>query len=112
MLRHLINKNTIKKALKTNLPAQGVATMMDQKDENRYVVNLLYAAAVKRGLNVEIIEDIIPIHNTEVEVATDKTIKNVYLAPQMEKIDFNQSGNKVSFKVDEFENYQMVILDY
>ena len=101
-----------KKALKTNLPAQGVATMMDQKDENRYVVNLLYAAAVKRGLKVEIIEDIIPIHNTEVEVATNKTIKNVYLAPQMEKIDFNQSGNKVSFKVDQFENSHILILNY
>ena len=40
------------------------------------------------------------------------SIKNAYLAPQMEKIDFKQEGNKVSFKVDKFENYQMVILDY
>lgn len=101
-----------KKLLKTNLPAQGVATMMDQKENNRLVVNLLYGAAVKRGNGVEIIEDLLPVLDTEVEISTDKTVKNAYLAPQMEKIDFKQDGNKVSFKVDKFENYQMVILDY
>ena len=113
LVTHLIDELLgAKKILKTNLPAQGVTTMMDQKDENRLVVNLLYAAAVKRGENVEIIEDIIPIHDTEVEIVTDKTIKSVYLAPQNEKIDFKQEGDKVSFKVDKFENYQMAILDY
>lgn len=101
-----------KKVLKTNLPAQGVVTMMEQKENNRLVVNLLYAAAVKRGENVEIIEDLIPICDTEVEILTDKKIKNVYLAPQMENIAFKQDGNKVSFKVEKFENYQLVILDY
>jgi hypothetical protein len=101
-----------KKIFKSNLPAQAVTTMMDQKENNRLVVNLLYGSAVKRGVGVEIIEDLLPVYNTEVEVLTDKTIKNAYLAPQMEKIDFTQSGNKVSFKVDKFENLQMVILDY
>ena len=101
-----------KKAIKTNLPAQGITTMMDNKESNCLIVNLLYGAAVKRGTNVEIIEDLIPVYDTEVEILTGKTIKNAYLAPQMRKIDFKQEGNKVSFKVDKFENLQMVILDY
>ena len=113
LVTHLIDELLgDKKVLRTNLPAQGITTVMEHKENNNLIVNLLYGAAVKRGKNVEIIEDLIPIYDTEVEVLTDKSIKNAYLAPQMEKIDFTQSGHKVSFKVNKFENLQMVILDY
>jgi len=98
------------KMLKTNLGAQGVVTVMEQK--GRYVNHLLYAVPVRRGKDTEIIEDILPVYNTDVELRLPKEIKKVYLAPQMKEIPFEQNGDVVKFKVDEFECHQMVVLDY
>ena len=98
------------KMLKTNLGAQGVVTLMEQ--EGRFINHLLYAVPVRRGKDTEIIEDILPVYNTEVELRLPKEIKKAYLAPQMKEIPFEQNGDVVKFKVDEFECHQMVVLDY
>lgn len=100
------------KSFITTLPAQGVATLMNQKKENRLVNHLLYASPVKRGKGVEIIEDIIPLYSIDVTVRTDKKINRVYLAPQMTEIPFEKSGNEIRYTVEKLENHQMIVLDY
>lgn len=100
------------KTLKTNLGAQGVVTLMEQKEENRYINHLLYAVPVKRGNGIEIIEDIVPVHNINVELKLPKTIKNAYLAPQREALPFTQENGTVSFVVEKVDCHQMVVLEY
>lgn len=100
------------KTLHTNLPSQGIVTLMNQEKEKRLILHMLYAAPVKRGVSTEIIEDIIPVYNTTVKLTTGKKIKNMYLAPQMKKIEFEQNKETVSAKIDEFECHQMIVLDY
>ena len=100
------------KTITTNLPAQGVVTLMNQEKEKRYVLHMLYGAPVKRGVSTEVIEDIIPIYNVKADIAVNKKIKNIYLAPQMKKIDFVQKNGKVSILIDKIECHQMTVLDY
>ena len=100
------------KSLATNLPAQGVATLMDQKKEHRLVNHLLYASPVKRGNGIEIIEDILPVYDIECQVRPGKEIKKVYLAPQMEEIPFTQENGLVRYTVEKLWNHQIVVLDY
>ncbi len=97
------------KTLKTNLGAQGVTTLM--KQNNRYINHLLYAVPVKRGKDTEIIEDIYPVHNIEVELQLPEKISRVYLAPQRKEIPFIQADGRVQFQVDEVDCHQMVVLD-
>jgi hypothetical protein len=99
------------KTLQTNLPAQGVATLTEQKKEKRKIAHLLYASPVKRGRDVEVIEDILPVYGTEVSVNTESEIKRVYLAPQMEEIPFVQNGGRARFAVEKFVCRQMVVLE-
>ena len=102
-----------RKMIETNLPAQGIVTLAQQEKEHRLVNHLLYAAPVKRGKNVEIIEDIIPIDHVSVSVRVDdKKIKKVYLAPQGKEIAFQQNQDKVTYQLERLENHQMVVLDY
>ncbi len=100
------------KTLKTNLPAQGIVTLMNQEKERRYINHLLYASPVKRGNGIEVIEDILPIYNTHVSIKLPSKIKEIYLAPQMEKIEFTQHDDVVSYTVPVLECHQMVVLDY
>ena len=97
------------KTLKTNLPAQGIVTLMKQND--RLICHLLYASPVKRGNGIEVIEDIVPIYNVELAIKTDRKINKVYLAPQKEDIDFTYDNGYISVKLDKIECHQMVVFE-
>jgi hypothetical protein len=101
-----------RKSLKTNLKAQGIASLMHQVSEHRYVSHLLYASPVTRGKNTQIIEDILPVYDTTLELRLDKDVKKVYLAPQMKELDFEREGDKIKTKIDRFECHQMVVFEY
>lgn len=97
------------KSVETNLPAQGQIYVTKQRDKK--TVHLLYASPVKRGNGIEVIEDIIPLHNISVEVKHDSDVNRVYLAPQNKDIHYEMNGNFVKFKVDCFENHQMIVIE-
>ena len=99
----------IDKTVQTNLPCQGVMTLTKQSD--RKIVHLLYATAAKRG-DIEVIEDILPVYDTDVKVKSDIEPKRVYLAPQNEDIEFSFKDGFVEFTVNKFECHQMVVIEY
>ncbi len=98
-----------RKTLITNLPAQGVATLMEQN--SRQICHLLYASPVKRGNGVEIIEDILPVYDVSVSIRTDKNISRVYLAPQMEEIPFTYENGRVTVQIKKLECHQMAVFE-
>jgi len=100
------------KTLSTNLPAQGIVTLMHQEKEKRFVNHLLYASPIRRGKNTEVIEDIIPIYNVNVSLKIPHAVTNVYLAPQMHSISFELVEGVLSYTVPELNCHQMIIIDY
>lgn len=102
--------------LKTNLQAQGIVTLTKQKAKDRYVQHLLYAVPVRRGMKdgipIEIIEDIVKISDIDVNLKIDEDINNIYLAPEMIPVEFNQKDGVVNYRVDELECHAMVVLEY
>jgi hypothetical protein len=101
-----------KKTLFTDLPAQGIVTLMEQKRNNRYINHLLYASPVRRGENVEVIEDILPLYDIKVKINIIRKIKRVYLAPSMQDLEYKQEANIILYSIPRFECHQMVVLEY
>ena len=88
---------------------------MDQKDESRFVLHVVYAPRNLKGNDrkVEVIEDCLPIYNTEVKVLLNgKKAKKVYSAPDGTELAFTQNGDTVSFVIPEFTIHGMVVIDY
>ncbi|WP_079908327.1 beta-galactosidase trimerization domain-containing protein [Paenibacillus sp. 32352] len=108
---YALNRLLPDKTLRTDLPAQGIVTLMEQPAEQRYVNHLLYATPVKRGSGVEVIEDLIPLYDISVSLKLGKPIRRVYLAPQMEELPFETDGDTVSYTVPRLECHQMVVLE-
>ena len=100
------------KTLTTNLPAQGITTVMNQRSERRYVNHLAYASPVKRGNGIEVIEDIVPVYNIEVSLKLDTEPTRVYLAPQDADIDFDYTDGVLTYTVDKLDCHQMVVIEY
>lgn len=97
------------KTIKTNLGAQGITTLMKQND--RYICHLLYASPVKRGINIEVIEDILPIYDINISIKLNKTINRVYLAPQNEDIPFVVNDGRIELSIPRLECHQMVVFE-
>lgn len=97
------------KTIQTNLPAQGVVTLMRQHDKNRYVCHMLYAAPVKRGNGVEVIEDIIPVYN--INVAIKLPVKKAYLAPSGENVEFTYKNGLCEIKNIAVNCHQMIVFE-
>jgi hypothetical protein len=99
------------KALETNLPAQGITTLQYQANDHRFINHLLYASPVKRGQDVEIIEDLIPLNNIKVKLKLGAKAKRVYLAPQDIDLAFEDNGQELTYVIPSFECHQMVVID-
>lgn len=97
------------KTLITNLPAQGIVTLMKQND--RQICHLIYASPVKRGRGVEVIEDILPVYDVQISLKTYKKIKRVYLAPQMTEIPFSYENGRAEVTINKLECHQMVVFE-
>jgi hypothetical protein len=109
---HALNRLLPAKTLTTSLPAQGVVTLQHQQTEKRLVHHVLYASPVRRGKDIEIIEDILPLYGIESTIDTAHPVKRVYLAPQMTELPFRQEAGRVAYTVPRVECHQMVVLDY
>ncbi len=99
------------KSLVTSLGSLGVATLQEQKEENRFIAHLLYAVPTKRGKKIEIIEDLYPVYDINLSVKLPKRVNRVYLAPQNTEIPFEEKDGYVNVKVDKIDCHQMVVFD-
>jgi hypothetical protein len=109
---HALNRLLPGKTLQTSLPAQGIVTLQEQKEEKRLVNHLLYASPVRRGEGIEVIEDIVPLYDVRASVRTASPVSRVYLAPQMTPLPFSYEDGTVTYTVPVLECHQMVVIDY
>ncbi len=91
-----------------NLPDRGVVTLTEQGD--RKIIHLLFAHTTKRGLDTEVIEDIVPVFNIEVTLKVNKP-KRVVLVPQNVDIEFLYENGKLKFTVPELYIHQMISIE-
>ncbi len=97
------------RTVRINLPAQGIVTL--QRQGERLINHLLYASPVRRGKSIEVIEDIIPVHNVEVELLLDKAPSRVYLAPECVDIPFSFENGRLSYTVPKVDCHAMVVIE-
>ena len=100
------------KTLSTDLPAQGIVTLMDQEGENRLVNHLLYASPVRRGNGIEVIEDIVPLYDVHVTIRMEREPVRLYLAPEMEELPFVYENGALSYTLPQLSCHAMAVIEY
>ena len=95
----------------TGLGAQGRATMIHQKDQNRYCLNMTYASPIRRGA-AEIIEDIVDIYNVKISLDVTEKIKSAYLGVTGEKLEITEENGKQVVTVPKFNCHASVVFEY
>ncbi|MCK4981553.1 MAG: beta-galactosidase trimerization domain-containing protein, partial [Victivallaceae bacterium] len=112
-------------SLTTNLPSTARITLNEQVAENRSILHLLSANTILRGGevslsggnlsragNIEVIEELLPLYNTEVTLKTRKPVKSISLEPQGKELAFEHIDNVIKINIDEFTCHQMIVLHH
>ncbi len=94
-----------------SIPDKAVMTLMRQEKEKRSILHLLFAHTTVRGQNTEVIEDTVPLYNTNCFVRADKKPSRVYLAPEGKELSFTYSDNKIQFTVPEVDIHAMAVIE-
>ena len=100
-----------KKTLETDLGSAGIVNLLKQEDRSRYVAHLLYATPVKRGENIEAIEEIYPVYDVKIKLQLPEKVEKVYLAPQREEVSFKKEGEYISLNIKKIDCHQMVVFE-
>jgi hypothetical protein len=132
----VITKQMVLKALKlllgdteifrSNLPSTARAVINEQPQEHRYVLHVLYANTIARGgkmdlsggtvsaggVNIEVIEDILPLYDVKVSLKLNQKLHSVTLVPTGEVLEFSENEDRYEFSIPKLECHQMVELKY
>ena len=114
------------KILKTNMPSTARVSLMEQPEENRYVLHLLYANKVNRGgemnfsggniqaggSTIEVIEELMPLNDVQVELCLDRKVKSITLEPQGKDVDYEFCDGCIKVKLESFTSHSMLSLQY
>lgn len=112
--------------VKTNLPSQGRISLMNQQQEGRYILHLLFANKLYRGGDVElsggttsvttkgleVIEELLPLRGTSIEIGLTEDIKETTLEPGGKRVDFIRKDGVCKLTIEEFTCHQMVVFQY
>lgn len=94
--------------IESDLPSTARVTVCDQKD--RRVVHILHYP-IERRSRIDIIEDVIPLYDKNVEVLCDYPPSRVYLAPSRKPVEYTCVGGVVKARISEINGHQMLVLE-
>jgi hypothetical protein len=101
-------KRELSLQVESNLPSSGRFTLMRQDAQKRDILHLLFATPIKRGNGVEVIEELLPLHDVSVAVRRAAKPSAVRLAPTGTAVPFTYDGGRVRFTVAKLVCHQMV----
>jgi hypothetical protein len=66
----------------------------------------------RRGRDIDVIEDVISLHNLTLSVRTDRPVQSVRCVPRGQALDFRRAGRRTEFVLPKLEGHQMIELAF
>ena len=97
--------------IKVDLPSSGRVSLLDQENEQRYVLHLLYSSPIQRG-DTCVIEDLVPLHSVKVDFSFKHKINQILLIPDNKKLEICDLDGNQSVTIPQFECHCALVFDY
>ena len=98
--------------VKVEGPTTLISALNEQTAERRAVLHLLHYIPERRGLDFDVIEDVIPLFNVKASIKVGKKVKEVVAVPEREKLPFESKNGRVEFTLPKLNGHQMISLQY
>ncbi|MFG0249654.1 MAG: alpha-amylase family protein [Phycisphaeraceae bacterium JB051] len=107
-----IDELLTKPMLKTNAPSHLFTAVNDQADQSRYVMHLLNYVPQLKSEQIEIVEDIIPLHDVSVTLNLPKPITKATLVPEGVEVPVTDTEEGQVIQLAKLNNKQVIELSY
>ena len=104
----IFHKNPL---VKVDLQSSGRINLLHQPEKSRYVLHLLYATPIQRG-RAQVIEDLVPIYDTDVQINLKKNIKKVFTVPGNKKLKIKKRNEKTFVRIPKFKAHVALVIEY
>ncbi|MFW5995383.1 MAG: beta-galactosidase trimerization domain-containing protein, partial [Spirochaetia bacterium] len=121
LLRDSVHLLVERPVVEVKMPSAARVSLMKQDDPKRLLLHLLYAQPQLRGrghtmtngntLDVEVIEDPVPLHSVQCSVAVDDAPSRVYHASSGKNIEYEYSDGYVRFNVEEVYIHELLAIE-
>ena len=98
--------------MRTSLPSAGLVSVNEQVKDRRYVLHLLHYVPERRGLDFDVVEDVVPLLGVKVSLRVPKHVRRVETAPQGARLAFTEKAGRVEFVLPRLEGHQMVAVSW
>ena len=109
LVQNLINQLLPEPLLCLDAPTSTETSVMRQG--KRTIVHLLQYCPERRGENVDLVEDVVPLYDVPMSLKLDKAPKKVYLAPDQIPVDFQYQDGRVELLVPEVAGHAMIVFE-
>lgn len=92
-----------------NLPTTAEVALLRQPDHRRTVVHLIHATPQRRGPEIDIVEDVIPLHDVRVGLRLDRPVSSVTLAPSGQPLPHTLADGRAWVTVPRIDRHQAVV---
>lgn len=95
--------------VKSNLPTTAEITIRSQ--DKKKILHVLHYVAQKKCEHIEIVDTMIPLHQSNFVVKHHEKPSKVYMVPENKDIEFNYLDGYVAFTVDKIEGYGIIVIE-
>ncbi|MBN2851224.1 MAG: beta-galactosidase trimerization domain-containing protein [Clostridia bacterium] len=106
LLENAINELIGQPLIKHNGPSSVITTI--NRKEHFDVMHILWYIPEKKSEQLEILEDVFPYHNLDVELKTDRKVTSLTIVPNGIGLSFRQIDNIVYFTIPEILGHCMI----
>lgn len=93
-------------------PISVITNLLEQKEQNRKILHVLHYIPHRKCRKLDIVDDVIPLHDLNIEVQEERRVKKIYSAPDMEEIAFSQEGNKIRYQISKVNGHHMSVMEF
>ena len=101
-----------KPMLKTNAPSHLFTAINEQADESRYVLHVLNYIPQLKSEQIEIVEDIIPLHDVSITLNLPRKITKALCVPEGVELDVSDTEAGQVLNLSKLGNKQVIELTY
>lgn len=110
LLKSALDRLLPEPALITKGPPTLVATLTRQhaQPSDRQLVHLLHYLPIRTSANVDVVDEVVPLHGVELSVRSDRKVTSVRCVPENTSLPFTQAKGRVQFKLPILSGYQII----
>jgi len=109
LVRNCIEQLIPNPMLRVQAPSTAEVTVTEQP--GRKIIHLLHYPAERRGTDLDVVEDVIPLFNIPLSLKASRKPRQVYLAPGLEMLSWKFDNGYVQLTVPEVNGHAMVVVE-